>query len=144
MAQLCQQQGQLKRLKVAVLLVSFSDDPELARVWLKTTCSSFRLLLDPERVVYHTYGLERSWLRSWNLRTLWRYVQLLRAGRKWRGIQGDSAQLAGDFIVDAKGRLRLAYRSHDPTDRPAVADLLALLQPLDNRDDGADKLAVRE
>lgn len=144
MAQLCQQQGQLKRLKVAVLLVSFSDDPELARVWLETTCSSFRLLLDPERVVYHTYGLERSWLRSWNLRTLWRYVQLLRAGRKWRGIQGDSAQLAGDFIVDAKGRLRLAYRSHDPTDRPAVADLLALLQPLDNEDDGADKLAVRE
>lgn len=141
---MCQQQGQLKRLKVAVLLVSFSDDPELAKVWLKTTCSSFRLLLDPERVVYHIYSLERSWLRSWNLRTLWRYVQLLRAGRKWRGIQGDSAQLAGDFIVDAKGRLRLAYRSHDPTDRPAVADLLALLQPLDNEDDGADKLTVRE
>ena len=133
MAQLCQQQGQLKQLDVEVLLLSFSDDQELAKVWLETTCSSFRLLLDPERIVYRTYGLERSWLRSWNLRTLRRYIQLLRAGRKWRGIQGDSAQLAGDFIVDTKGILRLAYRSHDPTDRPLVADLLAILRQLDKK-----------
>ncbi len=135
MAQLCQQQIQLKQLNVEVLLVSFSDDPELAKVWLETTCSSFRLLLDPERIFYRTYGLERSWLRSWNLKTLWRYVQLLRAGRKWRGVQGDSAQLAGDFIVDTKGILRLAYRSHDPTDRPLVADLLTVLQQLDKEYD---------
>ena len=132
---MCQKQGQLKQLNVEVLLVSFSDDPELAKVWLETTCSSFRLLLDPERIVYRTYGLERSWLRSWNLKTLLRYVQLLRAGRKWRGIQGDSAQLAGDFIVDTKGILRLIYRSHDPTDRPPVADLLASLQQLDKEYD---------
>ncbi len=131
MAQLCQQQGQLKQLNVEVLLVSFSDDPELAKLWLETTCPSFCLLLDPQRTVYRTYGLERSWLRSWNLKTLWRYIQLLSAGRKWRGIQGDSTQLAGDFIVDPKGILRLAYRSHDPTDRPPVADLLTILRQLD-------------
>ena len=62
---------------------------------------------------------------------MWRYVRLLIAGRKWRGIQGDSAQLGGDFIVDTNGILRLAYRSHDPTDRPSVDDLLNLLQQLE-------------
>jgi len=61
---------------------------------------------------------------------MWRYFQLLTTGRKWRGIQGDSAQLGGDFIVDTKGNIRLAYRSHDPTDRPAIADLMNLLQQL--------------
>jgi len=62
---------------------------------------------------------------------MWRYVHLLIAGRKWRGIQGDSAQLGGDFIVDKNGIVRLAYRSHDPTDRPSVDDLLSLLQQLE-------------
>ena len=87
--------------------------------------------LDPERTVYATYGLERSFRRSWNLKTMWRYVRLLTSGRQWRGIQGDSAQLGGDFVVDAGGIVRLAYRSYDPTDRPPVANLLALLRQLD-------------
>jgi peroxiredoxin len=132
-AQLCQHEVELKQLNVEVLLVSFGT-PEVAKVWLQERCPSFRLLLDSQRTTYRTYGLQRSWLRSWNLRTLWRYIQLLRAGRRWRGIQGDSAQLGGDVIVDANGIIRLAYRSHDPTDRPAVANLLALLQQLDKED----------
>ncbi len=114
------------------MLVSFGA-PEVAKVWLEERCPSFRLLLDPERMAYRTYGLQRSWLRSWNLKTLLRYIQLLSAGRKWRGIQGDSTQLGGDFVVDSKGILRLTYRSRDPTDRPPVADLLALLQQLDEK-----------
>lgn len=61
---------------------------------------------------------------------MWRYVQLLASGRKWRGIQGDSAQLGGDFIVDANGVVRLAYRSHDPTDRPSVDTLINQLHQL--------------
>jgi len=131
-AQLCQHQEQFKHLNVAVLLISFGS-PEVAKVWLEDTCPSFRLLLDPARTVYRAYGLERSWLRSWNLKTLWRYIQLLSAGRKWRGIKGDSAQLGGDFIIDTEGIVRLAYHSHDPTDRPPVADLLSLLQQVDNQ-----------
>lgn len=130
MAQLCRHQDELRRLKVEVLLVSFSS-PGYARVWSEEVCSAFRLLLDRERTLYRAYGLERSLWRSWNLRTLWLYIRLLLSGRKWRGIQGDSAQLGGDFIVDSEGVVRLTYRSHDPTDRPPVAALLALLRQLD-------------
>jgi hypothetical protein len=32
--------------------------------------------------------------------------------------------------VDAEGLIRLAYRSHDPTNGPAVTELLALLREL--------------
>ena len=70
---------------------------------------------------------------------MWRYVQLLASGRKWRGIQGDSAQLGGDFIVDANGVVRLAYRSYDPTDRPSVDTLINQLGDL--RKDTKKKLA---
>ena len=80
--------------------------------------------------------MERSLARSWNLRTIWRYVRLLTSGRRWRGIQGDSAQLGGDFVVDAEGIIRLAHRSHDPTDRPDVDDLLSDLRQRDKQRKG--------
>ena len=135
MAQLCQHQEELDQLDVEVLIISFGTLPAAER-WLEETCSPFRLLLDPERTVYQAYGMERSLARSWNLRTIWRYVRLLTSGRRWRGIQGDSAQLGGDFVVDAEGIIRLAHRSHDPTDRPDVDDLLSDLRQRDKQRKG--------
>jgi len=105
------------RGKAGALIFSFGTLPAAER-WLEETCNPFRLLLDPERTVYKAYGLERSLARSWNLRTIWRYVQLLTSGRRWRSIQGDSAQLGGDFVVDANGIVQLAHRSHDPAQHP--------------------------
>ena len=123
MAQLCQHQDDFARLETEVLLVSFGAEA-VASVWLEEKCPAFQLLLDPERNLYRAYGTERSLLRSWNLRTLWRYVQLMSHGRRWRGIQGDSTQLGGDFVIDRAGKVRLAHRSHDPTDRPSAESLL--------------------
>jgi len=111
---------------VEVLLITFSS-VGYGRIWLEEVCSTFRLLIDRERTVYGTFGLERSLLRAWSLKTTWRYVQLRRVGYRWRGIQGDSAQLGGDFIIDAEGIVRLAHRSRDPTDRPSVDRLLTVL-----------------
>lgn len=130
MAQLCQHLEELERLNTQVLLVSFSSR-EHAHVWITEVCPTFTLLIDRERASYHTYGLDSSILRSWSLKTVWSYVKLLRAGRKWQGIQGNSTQLGGDFVVDAEGIVRLAYRSHDPTDRPPVPDLLAVLRQIE-------------
>jgi peroxiredoxin len=126
---LCQHLDELEGTNTLVLIITFGSMLG-AQTWLKETCSPFRMLLDPERKVYQAYGLERSFLRSWNLRTLLTYAKLLASGRKWRGIQGDSAQLGGDFIVDSRGKVRLAYRSHDPTDRPPVEDLLSILHSI--------------
>jgi len=137
---LCQHQEDFDRLNVEVLIISFGTLPA-AEKWLEETCNPFGLLLDPERKVYEAYGLERSLARSWNLRTIWRYVRLLISGRKWRGIQGDSAQLGGDFIVDADGIVQLAYRSHDPTDRPDADNLLSIMQQPDKQRNG--KVAER-
>ncbi len=140
MAQLCQHEDELRRLNAEVLIVSFSASP-LVTAWLHEAGAPFPVLLDRDRTVYRAYGLERSWLRSWSLRTMWRYVQLLATGRQWRGIQDDSAQLGGDFIVDTAGIVRLAYRSHDPTDRPPVPELLNLLRRLAGSTKGDSRAA---
>ena len=90
----------------------------------------FQLLIDREKTTYGLYGLCRSLLRTWNFKIVWSYVELIRAGRKWRGIQGDSTQMGGDFVIDPHCVVRFAYRSHDPTDRPAIETLMAVLKTL--------------
>ena len=105
MAQLCLHQNELDKLNTCVWIVSFGKLPA-AQAWLAETCTPFRFLLDPDRETYRAYGLERSLWRSWNLKTMWRYAQLMSAGTHWRGIQGDSTQLGGNYIVDRNGVVR--------------------------------------
>jgi AhpC/TSA antioxidant enzyme len=135
-AQLCHQQDELKRLNAAVLVVSFSSRAEAGRDWLKETCPSFTMLLDPERKVYRAYGLKSSWLRIWNPAAGRDYLRLLLSGQRVRGIEADPYQLGGDFIVDSKGFLRLAYRSRVATDFPPIADLLGILSNLNQETEG--------
>ncbi len=96
---------------------------------MRDTCGTFDVLLDAERSVYHAYQLDRSRWRSWSPRTLWTYAKLLASGRRWlpKDEGTDTSQLGGDFIIDSQGNVQLAYRSHDPADRPPVDDLIKIL-----------------
>jgi peroxiredoxin len=118
--------AEVETLNAHVVVISFGTTLG-AQTWLQETGAPFTLLLDPDRTAYRAFGLERSLVRSWGPGVWLQYARLLLAGRRWRGIQGDSGQLGGDFLVDANGIIRLAYRSHDPTDRPSVSQLLAVL-----------------
>ncbi len=124
---MCQHEDELKRLNTEVVLISFGQQEE-AREWLQEVCSSFQMLLDPERKVYRSYKLKHSWLSSWNLKTLAYYVRALMGGREWRGIIGDSAQLGGDFIIGQDGMFLLKHPSKEATDRPKVSDILNILR----------------
>ena len=127
MTQLRQYEREFESLNARIVVVSFGR-PEQARFWLDETQTFFTLLLDPERKAYHAYGLEYSLARSWSPKVWLEYARLILSGRKWRGIQGDSGQLGGDFIVDSRGVIRFSYRSLDPTDRPSISQLLAALK----------------
>jgi peroxiredoxin len=119
----------LKALNTEVIIISFETGYWL-QVWLAETEMPFTLLLDPSRKGYEAYGLERSLLRSWSAKNLWYYLKARLGGRQAHTTGGDTTQLGGDFIVDAAGIVRLAHRSHDPTDRPPIAELLTTLKQL--------------
>lgn len=121
-----QHTAEIEALNGRVVAVSFATPPQ-ARLWLAETSAPVFMLLDPDQAAYRAYGLERSLRRAWGLRVWLRYAQLLLAGRRWRGIQGDSAQLGGDFIIDPAGKICLAHPSADPDDRPAIDLLLKTL-----------------
>jgi peroxiredoxin len=126
-AQLRQHDDVFEELNTRVAIISFGTFPG-AKIWLHETAVPFEFFLDPQRKAYQAYGLERSLIRSWGPKIWLTYARLLLSGCRWRGIQGDSAQLGGDFVVDKNGIIRLAYRSHDPTDRPSFDKILEILQ----------------
>ena len=130
MAQLCQTEDEFNKRKTRVIIISFGTLPTVQE-WLRITCANFTVLLDRDRTVYRAYGLERSFWRSRNLKTRWVYFKAWLAGIKAYDSYGDdTSQLGGDFIIDTDGVLRLAYPSHDPTDRPAVNELLSILDDI--------------
>jgi peroxiredoxin len=113
----------------AELLAICFDAPERAARYVREQGLDVPLLLDPERRVYHAYGLEPG--------AFWRfllppvilgYLRLLSAGRRLQRPEEDPLQLGGDFVVDPAGRLALVHPSKDPTDRPTVAELLAAVE----------------
>lgn len=119
----------IQSLDTQVVAISFGS-PRWARAWLDETGAPFPLLLDPARTAYRAYGLQYSLSRSWGPKTFLLYARLMLSGRRWRGIQGDSGQLGGDFVVDRNGVIRLAYSSHDPADRPTIGQIVRCLEEL--------------
>lgn len=129
MAQLAPLHAEFQRLNTNVVAISFGAE-YWVRAWLAETQSPFPVLLDPTLAAYQAYGLDRSALRSWGVKTLWYYARALGRGEKLLEKRGDTYQLGGDFIIAANGIVHFAYPSRDPTDRPAATDLLAVLRRL--------------
>ncbi len=129
MAQLRRRQSDFEELDARVVMISFGPASK-APAWLEETGSPYPLLVDARRETYAAFGMRRSLRGSWNLATIKRYRELMKAGQKWSDIQGDSLQLGGDVIIDAAGIVRLLAPSKTPVDRPSVETLLAVFAQL--------------
>ena len=127
MAQVVSHHAQIQATNTDVVTISFGT-PYWAHVWLQETQSPFPFLVDPERAAYRAYGLEASVFRSWSPANLWYYSKAVLQRRETFGKRGDPHQLGGDFIIDARGIVQLSHPSRDPTDRPSMARILAVLQ----------------
>jgi len=124
-----QKQDDLSARGAEVLVVSF-DPLRRVRGYCRRQHLPFRCLADEQRLAYSAYGLGRaSWLRTLTPRALAPYVKLfLRHGRPRPVYTGqDLRQMGGDFVIAPDGRVALAHASHDPSDRPAVDELLGVM-----------------
>lgn len=108
-----------------VLVISFVKPDRLAQ-YVSAHRWPFRVLADPDRSAYRTFGLQSaSWWQLLRPRVLIAYARLIWSGWKPEAAQEDVHQLGGDFVLNGAGRVVYSYRSKDPADRPPVADLLA-------------------
>jgi hypothetical protein len=85
---------------------------------------------DPDRKAYRAFGLERtSWLTFLNPSMIWGYLRqkFKGVGIKMLTMREDVLQLGGDFILDRSGNVVWKFTSRNPTARPSVDQLLAVL-----------------
>lgn len=109
-----------------VVVVTFAPVERLAG-WRERLGLPFDLAADPERRAYRDWGLlVGSRWAVWHPWVLVRYARLVLSGMALQKAAADDdlAQLGGDFLLDAAGRIVFVHRSERPDDRPGVGELL--------------------
>eukprot|EP00824_Muranothrix_gubernata_P010254 TRINITY_DN23194_c0_g1_i1.p2 TRINITY_DN23194_c0_g1~~TRINITY_DN23194_c0_g1_i1.p2 ORF type:complete len:127 (-),score=34.92 TRINITY_DN23194_c0_g1_i1:175-555(-) len=114
---------QFEARNVSVVVISFSGG-NWAVKWKEQTGCPYPLIVDTDREVYKAYRLEASVAKTWTPEVISYYQKQKASGRTLFAVQGDPHQLGGDFLVGRDGNLLYTFYSDDPTDRPAVKDLL--------------------
>ena len=88
----------------------------------------FPILSDPQRATYRAYGLASgTLLRLLAPGTIWTYIKLLAQGNRYHFGKSDLRQMGGDFVLDKRGLVAYEFRSASPHQRPAVEELMAVL-----------------
>jgi len=113
-------------LGIGVVAIAMSQPAVIVR-YLAERALPFPVFADPERQAYAAFGLGRtSWGRMIRPGIGWRFAKAVLRGGKIRGVAKgeDPLQTGGDFLFGPDRRLTWWYTSPDPTDRPAVNQLL--------------------
>lgn len=121
-----EQYDTIRELGGEVLAVSFAK-PERVAAYVERYPLPFPVLADPDLEAYRAFDLGRtSVLGMLNPIVMLKYAALMvRGWMPWKPAKKDDLfQLGGDFVVDSQRRLVYAYPSANPTDRPAVDDLI--------------------
>lgn len=128
MAEIEGQKSLFEARSIRVVVVSFGC-VEGAKVWLEQTGCTFDMLLDPQRQIYKTFGLGRSYAKATKFDCMLRYSEFIILQRQFPDIppqfMDDVYQLGGDFLLDEGGKVILSHPSKDPLDRPQIGDVLA-------------------
>lgn len=132
MSQVVTRYSEFEALQTNIVAISFGLD-YWARAWMAETNAPFPVWLDPDRAAYQAYGLKSSAVQAWGVKNLKFYAKAVLRGEKLQGHRGDTHQLGGNFIVDSQGILRLVYPSRNPTDRPTIEAMLAVLSQIANK-----------
>jgi peroxiredoxin len=114
-------------LALRVVVVAFAPADVLAGYQRRLGLDHVPVLSDLERRAYRAFGFGRgAVVRVWlDPRVWWRYLSLIRRGRRPERVQQDTLQLGGDVLIDASGRVRWVYASRGPADRPSISAIQA-------------------
>ena len=121
---------EIEALDAEVLVISFAPLDELGR-YRSELKLPFPIGSDPKGKAYVDYGLAKGSRRQiWHPKTALKYLGYVLKGKKIKKPKkgDDLYQLGGDFVIDAQGRVLLAYASERPDDRPSVDTLIAALK----------------
>jgi hypothetical protein len=123
-----EQRATFDELGAVVLVVTFEPPAEVAR-FVEREEIPFPVFSDVPRRAYAAFGFQRGRAATiWGWSTLKIYLRDLLRGHLPRLPHGDLAQLGGDVVLDAHGRIVFLHRSEYPADRPDVETILAVIR----------------
>lgn len=132
MAELEASQAVLEARSVRVLVVSFGS-VEGAQLWLEQTRCTFEILLDPNRMIYRSFGLGSSYAKVMKFGCLLQYSEYGAVERDFPDVPHrlleDIYQMGGDFLLDEAGKVLMSHPSKTPLDRPTVKNILQAVDP---------------
>lgn len=121
------QSKKLTQNNVKTIVITF-ESGEIARKYIEETGSSWPLLIDETREVYHNYGmLSASFWDIWGPKTWWAYFKEIIKGHKPKKATGDISQRGGDILIDPDGIVRLHHVGEGPADRPSIDTVFQIL-----------------
>ena len=104
------------------------DAGPLATAYVRETDLEWSLLIDEERTLYRSYGMDRGEFRNiYGPASVWSYAKLLSRGRRLSLPVSDVRQLGGDVLIDPDGIVQIHHVGSGPADRPEIS---ALLEPV--------------
>jgi peroxiredoxin Q/BCP len=105
------------------MLAVFQSTPDHISEYAGNQQPPFPLLADPAMALYRRYGVERDWLGLLHPATLLTGWKALRAGFRPGAIDGPFDRMPADFLIDAEGRIAIAYYARDPGDHLPLPQL---------------------
>ena len=124
-----EKKARLDELEVKVVVVTFDVD-WMARAYVEQTQLPWPLLIDHDRNLYRSYGMDRAgWWSIYGPASIWNYLKLIfLRGRRIEKPGSDYRQLGGDVLIAPDGTVRLHFVSRSPHDRPTVESILAYVK----------------
>jgi peroxiredoxin len=88
----------------------------------------FPALVDPDKHLYRTLGIERISWDQWFRPSTWRRYVAALGGEHQGRLTGDVLQAPGIVILDATGTIRYLHRGRTLADYPRLGEVLAALR----------------
>ncbi len=128
LTQLRRYEQQFEELEIKVSVFAF-DNEWMAQAYIQETGLPWPVIRDPDRSLYHAYGMGRvNWWGIFGPRAVWQYLKLMFAGRMPSKPGEDWRQLGGNVLVDPQGIVQLHFVSKSPHDRPSIEQMLAIVR----------------
>lgn len=116
-----------------IVVVTF-ETASFVRAYIADTKITWPILIDHDRSLYRSYGMDRGTLWDiWGPRSWLAYAKELARGRLPKSPTADTRQLGGDVLIDPVGTVRLHHVGSGPADRPSVATILEAARQLRGR-----------
>ncbi len=112
------------------IIAVFQSPPDKIRQYVGKQKIPFKVLPDPERILYHLYGVESSWLgfaKAWTVKIMQVFSAVLKHQFLPGSFEGEIHRIPADFIIGTDNRIIEAYYGSHIGDHLPLTDIYQLI-----------------